>query len=70
MKLQTVRELLGEASPSVAEENLRGMTPKPSRLTCRWEQDTLGKLACSWTLHEEDSVYHTQGTRGMPQRPR
>ena len=69
MKLPTVPELLGEASPSVAEENLRGMTLKPSRLTCRWEQDTLGKLACSWTLHEEGSVYRAQGTRGMP-RPR
>jgi hypothetical protein len=62
MKLQTVIEQLHETSPRGSE---------PSRLTCRWEQDTRGKLACFWTLQpkEEASVYHAQGTRGMP-RPR
>jgi hypothetical protein len=71
MKLQTVGELFGEASPSVTEENRGRVTVKPSRLTCRWEQDTRGKLACAWTLqpYEEGSVYRAQGTRGMP-RPR
>jgi hypothetical protein len=68
MKLQTVRELLGEAISSVTEENLGRAA---SRLTRRWEQGTRGKLVCSWTLqpHEEGSVYRAQATRGMP-RPR
>ena len=71
MELQTIRELLGEASPSVTEENRGRTTAKPSGLTCRWEQDTRGKLTCSWTLqpHEEGSVYRALGTRGML-RPR
>jgi hypothetical protein len=71
MKLQTVGELLGEASPMAIEENLGRTSVKPFRLTSRWEQDTRGKLTCSWTLQpkEDGAVYHTRGTRQMP-RPR
>ena len=71
MKLQIVRELLGEAISRATEESLERTTAKPSGLTCRWEQDARGKLTCSWTLqpHEEGSVYRALGTRGMP-RPR
>jgi hypothetical protein len=50
MKLQTVRELLGAANSRAIEESLERTAPKPSRLICRWEQDTRGKLACYWTL--------------------
>ena len=63
MKLQTVRELLGEVSLSVTEEeNL--MTLKPSVGTGH------AREACLLVdVHEEGSVYRAQGTRGMP-RPR
>jgi hypothetical protein len=64
MKFQTVRELLGEVSPSVTEENLRGMTLKPSVGTGHAREACL--LA---DVHEEGSVYRAQCTRGMP-RPR
>ena len=68
MRLQTVRELLRESALKSTEDRT---TTTPSRLTCRWEQDTRGKLACFWALQpkEEGSVYHTKGTREMP-RPR
>jgi hypothetical protein len=71
MKLQTVIEQLQETSPGGSERDIERTTATPSRLICRWEQDTRGKLACFWTLQpkEEASVYHAQGTRGMP-RPR
>ena len=71
MKLQTVIEQLHETSPRGSECDIERTTATPSRLTCRWEQDTRGKLACFWTLQpkEEASVYHALGTRGMP-RPR
>jgi hypothetical protein len=71
MKLQTVREPIGGASPRATEESLERTTAKPSGLTCRWEQDTRGQLACIWTLQpkEDGAVYHTKGTRHMP-RPR
>ena len=71
MKLQTVIEQLHETSPRGSERDIERTTATPSRLTCRWEQDTRGKLACFWTLQpkEEASVYHALGTRGMP-RPR
>ena len=71
MKLQTVIEQLRETSPRGSERDIERTTATPSRLTCRWEQDTRGKLTCFWTLQpkEEASVYHTLGTPGMP-RPR
>ena len=52
MKLQTVIEQLREASPE-------GTTAARPRLTCRWDRDTSGKLACFWTPQpkEEASVY-------------
>jgi hypothetical protein len=52
MKLQTVIEQL-------RERDIERTTATPSRLTCRWEQDTRGKLTCFWTLQpkEEGSVY-------------
>ena len=69
MKFQTVIEQLRETSPRGSECGIERTTATPSRLTCRWEQDTRGKLACFWRLQpkEEACVYHAQGTRGMPQ---
>jgi hypothetical protein len=70
MKLQTVIEQLRETTLG-SECDIERTTATPSRLTCRWEQDTRGKLACFGTLQpkEEGAVYTTRGTRGMP-RPR
>jgi hypothetical protein len=48
MKLQTARELLREM------ERAKRTTAGPSRLTCRWELDTSGKLFCIWTLQREE----------------
>jgi hypothetical protein len=52
MTLRTTRELLREARPERT-------TAARSRLICRWEQDTSGKLACFWMLQpkEDGSVY-------------
>jgi hypothetical protein len=71
MKLQTVIEQLYETSSRGSECDIEKTTATPSRLTCRWEQDTRGNLACFWTFQpkEEASVYHALGTRGML-RPR
>jgi hypothetical protein len=71
MKIQTVIEQLRETSPRGSECDIERTTATPSRLACRWEQDTRGKLTCFWTHQpkEEASVYHAVGTRGMP-RPR
>jgi hypothetical protein len=65
MRLQTIRELLGAASPEASLER------SSARPTCRWEQDTDGKLARSWTLQPQEgaSVYQARITREMP-RPR
>jgi hypothetical protein len=49
MKLQITRELLRE------RERVEKTAAVPSRLTCRWEQDTSGKLFCIWTLQREES---------------
>jgi hypothetical protein len=48
MKLQTASELL------CSVERIE-RTTAPSRLACRWEQDTSGKLFCIWTLQREES---------------
>jgi hypothetical protein len=71
MKRQTVIEQLRETRLGGAEYDIEKTTATPSRLTCRWEQDARGKLACFWTLQpkEEASMYHALGTRGML-RPR
>jgi hypothetical protein len=48
MKLQTVIEQLRETTLG-SECDIERTTATPSRLTCRWEQDTRGKLACFWS---------------------
>ena len=49
MKLRTIRERLREASPERT-------TTARSRLTCRWERDTHGKLACFWILQPKEEA--------------
>jgi hypothetical protein len=67
MRLQTIRELLRDSTLNSTEGRT---TTTPSHLTCQWEQDTWGKLACFWTLQpKEEGSVHTKGTREMP-RPR
>jgi hypothetical protein len=49
MKLQTAREPLRET------EHAERTTAVRRLLTCRWDQDTRGKLFCTWTLQCEGS---------------
>lgn len=54
MTLQTAPELISETSHPVAEGGHERATARPSRLTCRWEQDRIGRLSCVWTLQPEE----------------
>jgi hypothetical protein len=72
MKFQTVIEQLHETSPRSWERDIERTTATPSRLTCRWEQDTRGKLACFWTLQpkeERDAAASVSGYSGPLLRP-
>ena len=54
MMLQTARELIGKAGLVGAEGSLERRTAKPSRITCRWEQDPrTGQLFCVWMLEQK-----------------
>ena len=45
MTLQTARETVRVERTAAVRDHL----------TCRWEQDTSGKLFCLWTLQREES---------------
>jgi hypothetical protein len=49
-----VIEQLRETRLGGAEYDIEKTTATPSRLTCRWEQDARGKLACFWTLQPKE----------------
>ena len=60
MKLLTARELLRKTGRVERTAAVR------DRLTCRWEQDTSGKLFCIWTLQREEADARFNGLRCLP----